>query len=125
MLDPFDPAAEMDTDTQHAWAHYLALADAALAWLSAQPRDRVLICAQSEIAYWRWQGPTDEHLAWAPIAEGMICLEAAILLHETHGLSQHDIEYRLQNLLQALQQDPPTTLRWPAGQLQSTVRPPF
>ncbi len=122
MHDFYDPCADMDETTQHAWQFYLAVSELALSHLQTLTAGTIAICDDQENAYWAWQGDGQMYLAWAPIADDMVCFDAAILLLETVGLSAEEINYRRESLSRWLQADLPTTLKWPRAQLQQAIR---
>ncbi|WP_410498929.1 hypothetical protein [Chitinibacter sp. S2-10] len=116
------PIEDMDEVTAHAWQFYLAIADLALAQLQTLPAGSIAISDTEEDAYWSWQGTDQSYLAWAPIADGRVCLEAAILLLESVGLSAEEIHYRREALTRWLQSETPAILPWQRTQLQQAIR---
>jgi hypothetical protein len=123
MHDFYDPSTDMDEATLHAWQYYLAVAELALQHLQSLPSGTIAVTDDQEHAYWPWQGADQHYLAWAPIAEEMVCFEAAALVVEVFGLSAEEINYRRMSLTRWLQSDSPTTLKWPRVQLQQSIRP--
>lgn len=118
----YDPTADMDETTLHAWQFYLAVAELALAQLQELGAGKIAITDDYEHAYWLWQGEEKTFLAWAPIADEQVCFDAAILLVEAVGLSAEEIHYRRESLTRWLQSASPTTLAWPKQQLQHVIR---
>ncbi|WP_157313964.1 hypothetical protein [Chitinibacter sp. GC72] len=124
MYDDYQAHNDMDETTLHAWQFYLAVAQLALSHLASWPAGSIAITDDQEHAYWVWQGATENHLAWAPVAEGMVCFDSAILVAELLGLSAEEIDYRRDSLSRLLQSDSPITLQWPKAQLQRAIRSP-
>ncbi|WP_373975968.1 hypothetical protein NT239_04145 [Chitinibacter sp. SCUT-21] len=124
MPDFYDPCSDMDEATLHAWQFYLAVAELALSHLQTYPAGTIAITDDQENAYWAWQGAEQMYLAWAPIADEMVCFEAASLVVEIVGLAAEEINYRRESLTRWLQSEFATTLIWPKVQLQQAIRAP-
>ncbi|QLG87769.1 hypothetical protein HQ393_05585 [Chitinibacter bivalviorum] len=122
MYAGYDPQDDMDEASQLAWQFYLAVAELALGHLQTFPAGTIAIADQGEDAYWVWQRDGQNYLAWAPIADEMVCFDAAILVLEMVGLGAEEINYRRENLSGWLQSPVQTTLKWQRSQLQQAIR---